>query len=87
MKEWLEEAIVSALDLDGVQISRSALQRENNELWQRITLKSIKTCIEEMHFGIDMNGTKLFPRLGVIFTDQVLELLACWLRERDRFFD
>lgn len=67
--EWFEVGIVPTLDLDGAQLSKAAYRREKNQLWQRFTFQAFKSCIEKSHFGIDVNGIKLFPRLGTIVTD------------------
>ena len=84
---WFEVGIVPTLDLDGAQLSKAALRREKNELWQRFTFQAFRSCIEKSHFGIDVNGTKLFPRLGAIVTDQVQERPSCGLKGHDSFFD
>ena len=82
-----ETGIVPALDLDGTQLFKAALRREKNELWQRFTFQAFRSCIEKSLIGIDVNGMKLFPRLGAIVTDQAQESPSCGIKGHESFFD
>ncbi|KAI0560730.1 hypothetical protein FGB62_102g013 [Gracilaria domingensis] len=85
--DWHEVGIVPVIDTSSLTISVAKIRKEKHELWHRFMFLLLEDITRASHVGIDIEGKKVYPRLGIQVADQVQERPSCGLKGHDSFFD
>lgn len=70
---WTDVDIVSTLLPRGVRVSDAKRRMENLKVWYRYVFLAICKLAIFSHIRIDIDGTRVYPRLKMLVSDQVQE--------------